>query len=167
MKQPIRKQIAKTQPKVRKRKTKEKKVHEPGTSKLEEYFMTNFLDKLGVKYVYQFEAKDIHRFFDFLICEQNLLVELNGDYWHTNPEIYKDGPINNTQKKNIKVDEYKRNWAYSHCIPILYIWENDVRKHPEKVIKILKEAINTANKKVIIENNNKKRKINKLNNITL
>ncbi len=78
MKQPIRKQIAKTQPKVRKKKPKEKKVHEPGTSKLEEYFMVNFLDKLGVKYVYQFEAKNIGRFFDFFLVDENLILEIQG-----------------------------------------------------------------------------------------
>lgn len=52
-----------------------------GTSKLEEDFARDFLDKLGVKYIYQFEAKDIHRYFDFFLQEENLLVEIDGDYW--------------------------------------------------------------------------------------
>ena len=46
--------------------TKEKRKHpEFGTSKLEQDFAKNFLDKLGVKYIWQFEAKEIKRFFDY------------------------------------------------------------------------------------------------------
>jgi very-short-patch-repair endonuclease len=52
-----------------------------GTSKLEEDFAHNFLDKLGVKYTYQFEAKDIGRFFDFYLQDENLIIEVDGDYW--------------------------------------------------------------------------------------
>ena len=49
-----------------------------GTSKLEEDFARDFLDKLGVKYIYQFEAKDIGRFYDFYLPEHNLIVECDG-----------------------------------------------------------------------------------------
>ena len=57
-----------------------------GTSKLEEYFAKNFLDKLGVEYQYQFEAKDIGRFYDFFIPNSDgsyggLLLEVDGDFW--------------------------------------------------------------------------------------
>ena len=38
-----------------------------GTSKLEKRFATEYLDKIGVEYVYQYEAKSIGRFFDFMI----------------------------------------------------------------------------------------------------
>lgn len=52
-----------------------------GTSKLEEDFARDFLDKLGVEYVWQFEAKDIGRFFDFFIVSANLIIEIDGGYW--------------------------------------------------------------------------------------
>lgn len=59
-----------------------KQIHPKyGTSKLEEDFAHNFLDKLGVKYTYQFEAKDIGRFFDFYLQDENLIIEVDGDYW--------------------------------------------------------------------------------------
>ena len=47
-----------------------------GTSKLEEQFARDFLDKLEVPYKWQFEAKDIGRFFDFRI-EQTFLTALS------------------------------------------------------------------------------------------
>lgn len=55
---------------------KKKKHPQYGTSKLEEDFAKEFLDKLGVKYVYQFEAKDIGRFYDFRI-KDGPIIEIN------------------------------------------------------------------------------------------
>lgn len=52
-----------------------------GTSKLEEDFASEFLDKLCVEYLYQFEAKDIKRWFDFYLPKHNLLIEIDGGYW--------------------------------------------------------------------------------------
>lgn len=44
-----------------------KRKQKYGTSKLEADFAREFLDKLGVQYIYEYEAKDIGRFFDFAI----------------------------------------------------------------------------------------------------
>ena len=52
-----------------------------GTSKLEEDFAKNFLDKLGLEYIYQFEAKEIGRFYDFYLKGYNILLEVDGGYW--------------------------------------------------------------------------------------
>lgn len=38
-----------------------------GISKLETYFATEFLDKANITYVYQYEVKEIGRFYDFAI----------------------------------------------------------------------------------------------------
>lgn len=62
---------------------KKKKNNHPkfGTSKLEKYFAEEFLDKLGVEYIWQYEAKDIGRFYDFFIVRANLIIEVDGGYW--------------------------------------------------------------------------------------
>lgn len=65
--------------KTRKVQKNVKKHPQYGTSKLEEDFARDFLDKLDLKYEYQFEAKDIKRFFDFNV--QGVLIEIDGDYW--------------------------------------------------------------------------------------
>jgi very-short-patch-repair endonuclease len=58
-----------------------KKHPKYGTSKLEKKFAKEFLEKLGIKYVEQFEAKDIKRFYDFYLTEYRVLIEVDGDYW--------------------------------------------------------------------------------------
>lgn len=65
--------------KVATKKTKKKPLF--GTSKLEEDFARDFLDKLGIEYVYQFEAVDIKRWYDFYLPKHNLLIEIDGGYW--------------------------------------------------------------------------------------
>jgi very-short-patch-repair endonuclease len=83
MRQPIKKQKNNKIVAIKNVKKENKKQIHPqyGTSKLEEDFAHNFLDKLGVKYIYQFEAKDIGRFFDFYLQDENLIIEVDGDYW--------------------------------------------------------------------------------------
>jgi very-short-patch-repair endonuclease len=148
------------------KKTRQKRKHpEFGTSKLEQDFAKNFLDKLGVKYTWQFEAKEIKRFFDYYLPDSNLIIEINGSYWHGDSRLYEQNELNRTQIKNIKVDEYKKEWALLHGIPIMYIWEKDLRENPKKVMEDLKARLFIEDKKVEIKKEKNKRHRNNLNNI--
>ena len=136
---------------------KKRKHPKYGTSKLEDDFAKNFLDKLGVEYQYQFEAKDIGRFFDFYLPKSNLIIEIDGDYWHGNPEKYEKDELKKHQIKAQRIDEYKTKWALLHSIPVLRIWESDIRKNPKKVMKTLKEELNIQEKNRLINENKRKR----------
>lgn len=155
MKQPIKNSIKKKHNiKTVKLKKNIIKHSDYGTSKLEIKFKEQFLDILGVEYVYQFEAKDIGRFYDFYLPNQNLIIEVDGDYWHSNPNKYNKKDLNPTQKRNARVDEAKNKWALLHSIPIMRIWENDINNNPSLVMDSLK-------KRIIIENNEQLMKENK------
>lgn len=136
---------------------KKRKHPKYGTSKLEDDFAKNFLDKLGIEYQYQFEAKDIGRFFDFYLPKSNLIIEIDGDYWHGNPEKYEKDELKKHQIKAQRIDEYKTKWALLHSIPVLRIWESDIRKNPKKVMKTLKEELNIQEKNRLINENKRKR----------
>ena len=153
MPQPIKNKVLK---KTNTKKTKpvKKRVHpEYGTSKLEKYFEEEFLKKIGVKYIYQFKAESIGRYFDFFCPEANILVEVDGDYWHSYGLTYEQK--NPTQKHNEWVDKQKDEWALMRGIPIIRIWEHDIKENPEKVMKILQEAIGKYTEK---QNKIKKKK---------
>lgn len=185
MKQPIKGRNKK----VKKDKPKQKyKLYRPnkndqkyGTSKLERDFAREILDKLKIKYMYQFEAKDIKRFYDFAVTVYedypfkyedkdgirsilmedkhflvSFLIEIDGDYFHSNPDVVDINNLNPMQKHNLFVDKLKNDWAKSHGIPLLRIWENDIRKNPSKVIKKINEYMKEARKKKIILENRKK-----------
>ena len=136
---------------------KKKRVHPKyGTSKLEDYFAENFLDKIGVRYVRQYEAKEIGRFYDFKI-ENGPILEINGSYWHGDKRIYEEKDLNGVQKKNIYIDNLKRRWAENNGIEIYYFWEKDIHENPEKVMEKLKEVIGKyTEKQEKIRNKNKR-----------
>lgn len=120
---------------------KKKKPHPKyGTSKLEDYFAENFLNVLGVKYVRQYEAKEIGRFYDFKI-ENGPILEINGSYWHGDKRIYEEKDLNSVQKKNIYIDNIKRRWAENNGIEIYYFWEKDIHENPEQILLTLKEIL--------------------------
>lgn len=133
---------------------KVRKHPEYGTSKLEDKFAKDFLDKLGVKYTRQFKAESIGRYYDFYLPEDNLLIEIDGDYYHSYGKLYED--MSPMQKHNKRVDKQKDHWALINCIPLLRIWEHDINKHPSKVFDILRERIHISR-----EEKNKKERMSK------
>jgi very-short-patch-repair endonuclease len=149
-----------TAPKV---KTTKRAVHHQkyGTSKLEEDFARDFLDKLGLKYVYQFET-DIGRWFDFYLPEHNLLIEVDGSYYHSDPRLVKESEMNPMQKHNKRVDKHKDEWALMHGIPLIRIWEKDIRENPNQVMEMLKKRLYIQDKNVEVRINKNKRHINKI-----
>lgn len=135
-----------------------------GSSKLEDRFAEEFLDKLGVKYERQFEAKDIGRFYDFFLPDENLLIEVDGSYFHSEGLTVEE--MNPMQKKNKRVDLIKDQWALLHGIPLLRIWESEINKDPDSVMKKLQEKIRkiedkaskTKRNKIVKEPKKKKEK---------
>lgn len=138
-----------------------------GTSKLETYFAENFLSRFKVNYVYEYEATDIRRFYDFAVVstmpgaelitesvngiefvdqKKNyvrpvLLIEIDGGYWHSDPRVVKKCDMNDMQKVNKCVDTIKEYWCKKHNIPLLRFWEYDIKKDPSKVLDELKRAL--------------------------
>ena len=156
-------------------------TQEYGTSKLEYDFAHDFLDKLGLKYVYQFCAASIGRYFDFAITavenypykyvikeginsidqdaqwfKPDFIIEVDGDYFHSNPLLVKEDKLNPMQKHNKFVDKLKDEWCGMNCIPLLRIWEYDIRHDPKKVIDMICEYSSAAKKRHMIKENKKK-----------
>lgn len=157
-----------SKPKKKKRcLVRKKREHQKfGTSKLEQDFAKDFLDKLDVDYEWQKEAKDIGRFYDYAIYPKNggiILVEIDGSYYHADPRVVDEGKLTPMQKRNKRVDEYKNNWALMHGIPIIRIWEKDIRENPAEVMKMLKERLYIKEDNEKKKNEKNKRHKNKLN----
>lgn len=193
MKQPI-KGEAKTKTKRKKKKSATVKKTNPfntrkqknanqkyGTSKLERDFAKDFLEKNGIKFIYQYETKDIKRFFDFAVTSYSevnyemevkdgikcvkqegqyfpvsFMIEVDGGYYHSDPRVVNEDKLNPMQKHNKFIDSIKDRWCGMHCIPLLRIWEYDIRHNPKLVLEKLSEYIDIGLKKKKIEENFKK-----------
>lgn len=127
-----------------------------GTSKLEERFAREFLDKIGVDYTYQYKAESIGRYFDFRIQPYGPIIEIQGSYWHGDKRLFEESELNAIQKRNIRVDEKKRKWCQMNGIPLIYIWEKDINSDPAGVLNYLRDKL----KKYIKDNLKHADKIN-------
>ena len=153
--QPVKNQIKFKKPKkkkaftvsdiIKRNMSRKKKPHPKyGTSKLEDKFAKEFLDKLGVEYERQFEAKEIGRFYDFII-RGTVLIEIDGDFYHGYGLLHEEK--NYQQKKAEYVDKIKDEWALANGYPIYRIWEHDINNNPQKVMDFLKKILYIEDKK--------------------
>ena len=143
-KQPIRNKT--TKPVVKKKVVKPRKRIHPkyGTSKLEDKFAKEFLDKLNIPYERQFEAKEIGRFYDFKIGNR-ILIEVDGDYYHGKGKVFEEkSPM---QKHNEMVDGIKNKWAVEHNYLLYRVWESDIINNGTQVMKELKEILDIDDKR--------------------
>lgn len=104
------------------------------SSKLEDK-VANMLDELNIRYERQ---KEIAFYLvDFFLPDYHTVIEVQGDYWHGNPDIYTDN-LNKVQIRNIKHFEKKRRIIQNSGINVIELWENDIN-NKEKQTKLFLE----------------------------
>jgi len=105
------------------------------TSKLEDKF-AHLLLEMGISY--QRQKRVERKIYDFYLPQKNVLIEVDGDFWHCN---HKKGIKlgYRFQVKNLKNDALKEVIARKNGFSILRFWENDILHQPEKVKEQLKK----------------------------
>ena len=89
--------------------------------------INSLLGELNISYAN--EQKFGYYAADNFLSDYNLIIEVMGDYWHTNPLKY-DFAQYEMQKRVIKTDRAKHDYILNnHRIEILYLWETDINKH--------------------------------------
>lgn len=87
------------------------------------------LEEMGIKYQCEYPIK--YYLVDIYLPEYNLMIEVNGDYWHSNPVLGYDTNAE-VQKKRIRTDKSKHSYIKNqYNIEVLYLWENDIMKNPD------------------------------------
>jgi len=127
-------------------KSKNKKILQSKANKMsnsmtspEEVF-ANILKEIGVKY----ETQKVigAKIFDFFIPHKNMIVEVDGDYWHANPLVYENKELNKTQTRNVKNDKFKEVLARGYGYVLERVWEydlnNNYKKEKDRFKKLLK-----------------------------
>jgi very-short-patch-repair endonuclease len=112
-------------------------------TKLESDFQ-NILNELGlienIDYKYQYQVSSA--IFDFLIINKNIIIEVDGDFHHCNPNSIHNIPIYPIQIKTVGNDIRKNRIAEEHNYKLLRFWESDINKNTESVIIRLKKELN-------------------------
>lgn len=80
--------------------------------------------------------------FDFYLPSFDLFIEIDGDYWHSNPLFYPNGPQTKGQKVNYLRDINKNKFAESNKLNLVRFWENDIVNAIDMVEIKLMEVLN-------------------------
>jgi very-short-patch-repair endonuclease len=111
-----------------------KEILKGNPSKLE-FAFADMLIGLGIDFVHQYEVEGFN--YDFYIPSKNILIEVDGDYWHAHPDKYVE--LNNMQKKNKGLDKLKTKHAADRSYQLLRFWERDITSNRFEVIANLME----------------------------
>lgn len=102
------------------------------------------MDNLGISYITKYQIGK--KYYDFKIYGTSIIIEVNSDFWHANPLIYKRSdklnfPFGKITSWSIwKKDQYKKEIAENYNYKIIQIWESDIKDLNDQ--ELLKFMIN-------------------------
>ena len=101
--------------------------------------VNDILDELHISYNREadFEFFSV----DNYLTDYNLIIEVQGDYWHTNPLKFTSN-ITNSQYNRIGRDKAKHSYIKNqHGIECLYLWETDILNNKELCVMLINKYI--------------------------
>lgn len=93
------------------------------------------LNDMNIKYEREYDIT--YYSVDNYLSSYNLMIEVNGDYWHSNPNKFKDS-LTEQQYRRISKDKAKHTYIKNNLgIEVLYLWENDIYRNIELCKKLI------------------------------
>lgn len=105
-----------------------------------------FFKLLNIEFIssYYINVKPKKFIYDFYLPRYKTLIEIDGDFWHCNPNSKYKIPEGKTQQYNIKNDIDKNEWAKNNGFGLLRFWEKDINENPQLIIETLKTELNIS-----------------------
>ena len=86
--------------------------------------LARLMDEAGIDYQWQFR---LGRYvYDFRLSNHTL-IEVHGSYWHGDPRIYPPDKLTPTQRRNLRNDTVKAEFARLCGYRVKVVWELDIR----------------------------------------
>ena len=103
--------------------------------------INNILDELNIQYVNNYGIK--YYSVDNYLLQYNLMIEVMGDYWHSNPLKFSYEKLNDIQLSRIPRDKAKHTYVVNqYNIEILYLWEYDILNNPLLCKQLIIQYVN-------------------------
>lgn len=116
-----------------------------------ELLMMKTLTELNIDFQHQFylnENGKVKYAYDFRLVDTNILLEINGDYWHANPQKYKpEDLIHYPGNKLILAkdvwskDSKKVEFAASQGYKIVIVWQKDINANKNNINNYIENKI--------------------------
>lgn len=107
-----------------------------------EVIVQNFLKDLEIEFFTHQYMRIEHAYqCDVYIPSMNLVIEVDGDYWHGNPEKYSDEQLNQRQMEQRERDSARTRELIEKGYNVIRIWENEIRimninQFKEKIMEV-------------------------------
>ncbi len=103
--------------------------------------MSCILTELGIEFEIEYPINFINswKVYDFRILSKNILIEVDGDYWHGSDEMNENK--NYMQLKNKRNDVVKNWLARKRGFQLLRFWEHDINLNREEVKQKIREIV--------------------------
>jgi very-short-patch-repair endonuclease len=110
-------------------------------NKIESIVQTE-LNKRGL--LFKFGVILGYKQFDFGNKKHKILLEVQGDYWHANPELFGEGkrPLNEIQMSKIEKDKEKEKFCQEKGFSLFHIWETQILNNDFSVLDEIQNKIN-------------------------
>jgi very-short-patch-repair endonuclease len=108
-----------------------------------ESIFEEFLIELNIPYQIKFRIYDKNKInfwfreYDFLLLGSNILIEVDGDYWHGNKNLFEE--LSDFQKSVQENDKIKEDFAVKNGYKIVRFWEEDIKNKKEEVKNKIKK----------------------------
>lgn len=103
-----------------------------------ELLTEQYLIDKNINYIFQYGMYD--KFVvDFYLPDNDIIIEVLGDYWHGNPNEYGNDkkPLTEKQIKNKNRDEYREEFLTNKGHSVHMIWESDIYNNIENAYYFL------------------------------
>lgn len=112
-----------------------------------EYLVGTILNDMNLKWEYSKAFKFDKKWYlpDFYVSEHNLIIECYGDYWHANPQMFKETDMihsKKTAKEFWEYDEIKKDNYVSNSYKFLILWENEINSNLTECKQKIQNIIN-------------------------
>jgi very-short-patch-repair endonuclease len=99
-----------------------------------ERLVADELDKANISYYFQYfiVENSICKSYDFKIKGKPIIIEVDGDFWHGNPNKSNHYEKVNEVREN---DKIKTDIALRKGIQVIRLWESDIKKDPSIILK--------------------------------
>ena len=89
----------------------------------------SFLKQIGIKFLTHKYIGIEHAYqCDIFIPSMNLVIEIDGDYWHGNPKLYSNKDLTERIIKGRKIDYVRTKELKKKGFKVLRLWESDIKK---------------------------------------
>lgn len=105
--------------------------------------VNKLLDDNGIEYINEYNIK--YYAIDVYLPESQLMIEVMGDYWHSNPTTKHKEPKSISQQQTVYRDKRKHTYVQNqYGIEILYLWEYDIKNDIEKCKELIEIYIENS-----------------------